>query len=102
MRVILGLDSPDAGQALISGRPYSSLRRRLTQAGALLDAAALQPSRTARNDLLWLARDDRLVRRRGSGGRLRHPLRSMLSNRLRAGTAGALLLGGLLLRLRDA
>ncbi len=55
MRVILGLDAPDAGHALIGGRPYASLRRPLTQVGALLDAAALQPSRTARNHLLWLA-----------------------------------------------
>jgi ABC-2 type transport system ATP-binding protein len=55
MRVILGLDGPDAGHALISGRPYRGLRRPLTQVGALLDAAALQPSRTARNHLLWLA-----------------------------------------------
>ena len=55
MRVILGLDAPDARHALIGGRPYASLRRPLTQVGALLDAAALQPSRTARNHLLWLA-----------------------------------------------
>jgi ABC-2 type transport system ATP-binding protein len=55
MRVILGLDTPDAGHALIGGRPYASLRRPLTHVGALLDAAALQPSRTARNHLLWLA-----------------------------------------------
>jgi ABC-2 type transport system ATP-binding protein len=64
MRVILGLDAPDAGRALISGRPYRSLRRPLTQAGALLDAAALQPSRTARNHLLWLAHSQGLGNRR--------------------------------------
>jgi ABC-2 type transport system ATP-binding protein len=55
MRVILGLDAPDAGHALISGRLYRRLRRPLTQVGALLDGAALQPGRTARNHLLWLA-----------------------------------------------
>jgi len=55
MRVILSLDAPDAGQALIGGQPYASLRNPLTQVGALVDAAALQPSRTARNHLLWLA-----------------------------------------------
>src|ERR1035437_10537141 len=54
MRVILGLDAADAGAALIGGRPYRSLRHPLNHAGALLDAAALQPSRTARNHLLWL------------------------------------------------
>jgi ABC-2 type transport system ATP-binding protein len=64
MRVILGLDRPDEGTALISGRPYWSLRRPLTQVGALLDAAALQPSRAARNHLLWLAHSQGLGARR--------------------------------------
>jgi ABC-2 type transport system ATP-binding protein len=64
MRVILGLDAPDAGHALIGGRPYVSLRDPLTQVGALLDAAALQPSRTARNHLLWLAHSQGLGARR--------------------------------------
>jgi ABC-2 type transport system ATP-binding protein len=64
MRVILGLDAPDAGRALIGGRPYQGLRRPLTQVGALLDAAALQPSRTGRNHLLWLAHSQGLGPRR--------------------------------------
>src|SRR5260370_14184379 len=64
MRVILGLDGPDAGHALIGGRPYVSLRDPLTHVGALLDAAALQPSRTARNHLLWLAYSQGLGARR--------------------------------------
>ena len=55
MRVILGLDAPDKGHALVGGRPYRSLRHPLHHVGALLDAAALQPSRSARNHLLWLA-----------------------------------------------
>jgi ABC-2 type transport system ATP-binding protein len=55
MRVILGLDAPDEGTALISGQPYRTLRHPLNRVGALLDAAALQPSHTARNHLLWLA-----------------------------------------------
>jgi ABC-2 type transport system ATP-binding protein len=55
MRVILGLDTPDAGSALVSGKPYRSLRRPLRHVGAMLDAGALQPSRTGRNHLLWLA-----------------------------------------------
>jgi ABC-2 type transport system ATP-binding protein len=55
MRVILGLEASDGGSALIGGRPYESLRHPLRQVGALLDAAALQPSRSARNHLLWLA-----------------------------------------------
>ena len=64
MRVVLGLDAPDAGHALIGGRPYTRLRRPLTRVGALLDAAALQPSRTARNHLLWLAHSQGLGARR--------------------------------------
>jgi ABC-2 type transport system ATP-binding protein len=55
MRVILGLDAADAGRALVGGRPYRSLHNPLNHVGALLDASALQPSRTGRNHLLWLA-----------------------------------------------
>ncbi|WP_328939113.1 ATP-binding cassette domain-containing protein [Streptomyces tauricus] len=55
MRVILGLDRPDRGTALVGGRRYQDLRTPLTHIGALLDAAAVQPSRTARHHLLWLA-----------------------------------------------
>jgi ABC-2 type transport system ATP-binding protein len=55
MRVILGLDAADEGTALISGEEYQHLRHPLSQVGSLLDAAALQPSRTGRNHLLWLA-----------------------------------------------
>jgi ABC-2 type transport system ATP-binding protein len=64
MRVILGLDAADAGQALVGGRPYRSLRDPLRHVGSLLDAAALQPSRTARNHLLWLAHSQGLTARR--------------------------------------
>jgi ABC-2 type transport system ATP-binding protein len=55
MRVVVGLDAPDAGTATIGGRPYHSLRNPLGHVGSLLDAGALQPSRSARNHLLWLA-----------------------------------------------
>jgi ABC-2 type transport system ATP-binding protein len=64
MRVILGLDAPDEGTALIGGRPYWTLRRPLTKVGSLLDSGALQPSRTARNHLLWLAHSQGLPARR--------------------------------------
>lgn len=64
MRVILGLDAADEGTALIGGRPYRALRHPLTQVGALLDAAALQPSRSARSHLLWLAHSQGLGVRR--------------------------------------
>jgi ABC-2 type transport system ATP-binding protein len=64
MRVILGLDAADEGTATIGGRPYAALRRPLQHIGALLDAGALQPSRTARNHLLWLAHSQGLGARR--------------------------------------
>jgi ABC-2 type transport system ATP-binding protein len=64
MRVILGLDAADEGTALIGGRPYRTLRQPLTHVGALLDAAALQPSRSARNHLLWLAYSQGLTAKR--------------------------------------
>ena len=64
MRVILGLDAPDAGTALVGGQPYTSLRHPLRHVGSLLDAAALQPSRTARNHLLWLAHSQGLTAKR--------------------------------------
>src|SRR6187397_484712 len=55
MRVILGLDAADEGTALIGGQSYRSLRHPLSHVGSLLDVAALQPSRTGRNHLLWIA-----------------------------------------------
>jgi ABC-2 type transport system ATP-binding protein len=64
MRVILGLDAADGGTAVIGGKPYWSLRHPLTHVGSLLDASALQPSRTARNHLLWLAHSQGLGSRR--------------------------------------
>jgi ABC-2 type transport system ATP-binding protein len=64
MRVILGLDAPDSGRALIGGQPYSKLRHPLSHVGALLDAGALQPARSARNHLLWLAHSQGLSARR--------------------------------------
>jgi ABC-2 type transport system ATP-binding protein len=64
MRVILGLEAADGGSALIGGRAYGGLRHPLRHVGSLLDAAALQPSRSARNHLLWLAQSQGLSARR--------------------------------------
>jgi ABC-2 type transport system ATP-binding protein len=61
IRVILGLDAPDQGQALVGGQRYQQLRRPLRHVGALVDAAALQPSRTGRNHLLWMARSQKMA-----------------------------------------
>ena len=64
MRAILGLDAVDHGTATVGGRPYRSWPHPLRQVGCLLDAAALQPSRTGRNHLLWLAHSQGLSSRR--------------------------------------
>ena len=64
MRVILGLDRPDSGTALVEGRPYRSLEHPLLHVGSLLDAGALQPSRRARDHLRWLALSQQLPTRR--------------------------------------
>src|SRR4051794_431417 len=64
MRLLMGLDTPDDGDALVNGRRYATLERPLTQVGALLDADAVHPSRRARDHLLWMARSNRLPDRR--------------------------------------
>ena len=64
MRVILGLDAPDEGSALVGGRPYQRLRCPLRQVGALLDAAAFHPGRRAGDHLLWIAQSNGIPRRR--------------------------------------
>ena len=64
MRVILGLDAADEGSALVGGRPYQSLRYPMRYVGSLLDASALQPSRTGRGHLLWLAHSQGLGAKR--------------------------------------
>ena len=100
MRVILGLDAADQGTALVGGRPYQSLRHPLSQVGALLDAAALQPSRSARNHLLWLAhsqglgakRVDQVIEQAGLQSAVRRKAGGYsLGMRQRLGIAAALL-----------
>src|SRR6478736_2138306 len=100
MRIILGLDAADEGTATIGGRSYASLRHPLSQVGSLLDAGALQPSRSARNHLLWLAHSQGLGARRADEVIERAGLRSAarrkaggysLGMRQRLGIAAALL-----------
>jgi len=100
MRVILGLDAADAGTATVGGQPYASLRHPLSQVGSLLDAGALQPSRSARNHLLWLAhsqglgatRADEVIERAGLGQAARRKAGGFsLGMRQRLGIAAALL-----------
>src|SRR5947207_7850358 len=61
MHVILGLAAADSGQALVGGRPYREVPRPLTVAGALLDAGATHPGRSARDHLRWLAQTNRIA-----------------------------------------
>jgi ABC-2 type transport system ATP-binding protein len=100
MRVILGLDLAEDGTALIGGRPYASLRHPLSHVGSLLDAGALQPSRSARNHLLWLAhsqgygtgRVDEVIEQAGLGPAARRKAGGYsLGMRQRLGIAAALL-----------
>ncbi|SFF53969.1 ABC-2 type transport system ATP-binding protein [Actinacidiphila alni] len=100
MRVVLGLDTPDEGTALIGGEPYARLREPLRHVGAVLDAGALQPSRRARDHLLWLAhsqglgtrRVDEVIERTGLASAVRRRAAGFsLGMRQRLGIAAALL-----------
>ena len=64
MRLILGLDRASAGHALIDGRSYGELASPLRSVGALLDAGAVDPARSARHHLAWLAASNRIDPRR--------------------------------------
>ena len=64
MRVILGLDVPTSGTALVNQHRYESLVRPLHQVGALLDATALHPGRTAEAHVASIARSNGIGRRR--------------------------------------
>ncbi len=55
MRLLLGLDAPTNGRALINGRPYVDLERPLAEVGVLLEARAVHTGRSARNHLLAIA-----------------------------------------------
>jgi ABC-2 type transport system ATP-binding protein len=60
LRMILGLDTPDAGRALVQGRRFRDLPYPLREVGALLDAGAVHPGRRAGDHLAWLAASNRL------------------------------------------
>jgi ABC-2 type transport system ATP-binding protein len=64
LRILLGLDRPGGGSALIDGRPYAAWDRPLTVAGALLDGSGAHRSRSARAHLRWVAASNGLSRGR--------------------------------------
>lgn len=60
LRMVLGLDTPTGGTVTFDGRPFADLPAPLRQVGALLDARAVHPSRTASQHLLVLAHSNGL------------------------------------------
>jgi ABC-2 type transport system ATP-binding protein len=64
MRMVLGLDVPDAGAAYVNGSHYADLSWPLREVGALLDAKAFHPGRSARNHLRWLAQTNDIPQER--------------------------------------
>jgi ABC-2 type transport system ATP-binding protein len=64
MRMIIGLDRPDAGLVKVGGKSYRDLRSPLREVGALLEAKAFHPGRTARAHLTALAASNSIPKRR--------------------------------------
>jgi ABC-2 type transport system ATP-binding protein len=64
MRLILGLDHPTRGQALVNGHPYATAKAPMREVGALLDAKDVHGGRTARSHLKSLAQSNGLPGRR--------------------------------------
>jgi ABC-2 type transport system ATP-binding protein len=100
MRMILGLDAPASGMALVNGHRYAALRRPLRQIGALLDAGAVHGGRSARDHLRCVARSNGIGARRvdqvvdlaGIGGAARQRAGHFsLGMKQRLGIAAALL-----------
>jgi ABC-2 type transport system ATP-binding protein len=66
MRMILGLDRPDQGSITVDGKAYRDLQWPLREVGALLDAKALHPGRSARSHLRSLAESNSINAKRVS------------------------------------
>jgi ABC-2 type transport system ATP-binding protein len=100
MRMMLGLDRPTAGQALVNGRSFATLPEPLREVGALLDPGSLHPGRTGRSHLRVAARASGIPQRRvdevieqvGLGSAARRRIKGYsLGMRQRLGIAAALL-----------
>lgn len=64
VRMIMGLDRPTSGSVTVNGKAYAQHRAPLREVGALLDAEAIHPGRSARNHLLALAATHRISAQR--------------------------------------
>ncbi|HTX01226.1 MAG TPA: ABC transporter ATP-binding protein [Acidimicrobiales bacterium] len=64
MRMIVGLDAPDGGDVTVNGQRYHDLPWPLHEVGALLEAKAIHPGRSARAHLQMLALSNRIAPRR--------------------------------------
>ena len=64
MRMVLGLDRPTSGSVTVNGRRYADFPAPLREVGALLEARALHPGRSARAHLRWLAASNGIPRTR--------------------------------------
>lgn len=103
LRMLLGLVRPDAGSAVVAGKPYAKLASPARSVGALLDASAAHPGRTGRDHLRVLAaqaglpgvsrrRAGQLLEQVGLAGAARQRVgRYSLGMRQRLGLAAALL-----------
>src|SRR5579863_1260808 len=60
MRIILGLDRATKGRATVNGKRYADVKDPIREVGALLDAKAIHPGRTARNHLRALAASNQI------------------------------------------
>ena len=100
MRMVLGLDRPTSGTALVNGRPFATLAEPLREVGALLDPGSVHPGRTGRKHLRVAARSNGIPERRveevieqvGLGSAARRRINGYsLGMRQRLGIAAALL-----------
>ena len=64
MRMLIGLDQPDAGQATVNGKLYRELRLPLREVGVMLEAKSFHPGRSARAHLSSLAVSNAIPERR--------------------------------------
>ena len=100
MRMVLGLDRPTSGTALVGGRQLATVNEPLKQVGALLDPGAVHPGRSGRDHLRVAARTaglpvrrvDEVVEQVGLGKAARRRVKGYsLGMRQRLGIATALL-----------